>query len=108
MEYDNLPEQIEAPKLPHFSNFVKQLIDDEIVTLKSKGATKEVSTCSNEFLSNIFLVPKETGDARPICQLEKPLNHFFFRKLRASTRVRISLPLATILLQLPLKMLILV
>ena len=108
LEYDSSPEQTEAPTLPPFSNFDKQLIDVEIVTLKSKGAIKEVSTCSNEFLSNIFLVPKETGDTRPICQLENPLNHFFFRKLRASTRVRISLPLETIWLQLPLKKLILV
>ena len=49
--------------------------NDEIVTLRSKGATKEVTSCSNEFLSNIFLVPKKTGDMRPVINL-KPLNVF--------------------------------
>jgi len=47
----------------------------EIVTLKSKGAIKEVSSCSNEFLSNIFLVPKKTVDMRPVIKL-KPFNVF--------------------------------
>ena len=34
-----------------------------------------VTTCSNEFLSNIFLVLKKTGDMRPVINL-KPLNVF--------------------------------
>lgn len=74
MEFDSIPKQTNVPKPPPFSGFEKQLID-EIVTLKSKGAIKEVSSCSNEFLSNIFLVPKKTGDMRPVINL-KPLNVF--------------------------------
>ena len=67
--------QTGIPISPPFGGFEKQLIEDEIVTLKSKGASKEVTYCSNEFLSNIFLVTKKTGDMRPVINL-KPLNVF--------------------------------
>ena len=36
----------------------------------------EVSPCDNEFISTVFLVPKKTGDFRPVINL-KPLNQFF-------------------------------
>ena len=75
MEFDSIPKQTRIPKPPPFAGFEKHLIDDEIVTLKSKGAVEEVSSCPNEFLSNIFLVPKKTGDMRPVINL-KPLNVF--------------------------------
>ena len=75
MEFDSIPKQTRVPKPPPFGGFEKHLIDDEIVTLKSKGAIEEVSSCPNEFLSNIFLVPKKTGDMRPVINL-KPLNVF--------------------------------
>ena len=75
MEFDSIPKQTGIPKPPPFGGFEKQLIDDEIVTLKSKGASKEVTYCSNEFLSNIILVTKKTGDMRPVINL-KPLNVF--------------------------------
>ena len=35
----------------------------------------EVSPCDNEFISTVFLVPKKTGDFRPVINL-KPLNQF--------------------------------
>ena len=75
MEFDSIPKQTGIPKPPRFGGFEKQFIDDEIVTLKSKGASKEVTYCSNEFLSNIILVTKKTGDIRPVINL-KPLNVF--------------------------------
>ena len=75
LEFDSIPKQTGIPKPPPFGGFEKQLIDDEIVTLKSKGASKEVTYCSNEFLSNIILVTKKTGDMRPVINL-KPLNVF--------------------------------
>ena len=37
----------------------------------------EVSPCDNEFISTVFLVPKKTGDFRPVINL-KPLNQFEF------------------------------
>lgn len=67
--------QTGIPISPPFGGFEKQLIEDEIVTLKSKGASKEVTYCSNEFHSNIILVTKKTGDMRPVINL-KPLNVF--------------------------------
>lgn len=75
MEFDSIPKQTNVPKPPPFSGFEKQLNDDEIVTLKGKGAIKEDSSCSNEFLSNIFLVPKKTGDMHPVINL-KPFECF--------------------------------
>ena len=75
LEFDSIPKQTGIPKPPPFGGFERQLISDEIVTLRSKGAIKEVTSCSNEFLSNIFLVPKKTGDMRPVINL-KPLNVF--------------------------------
>ena len=75
LELDSIPKQTGVPKPPPFGGFEKQLITDEIVTLKSKGGIKEVSPCLNEFLSNIFLVPEKTGDMRPVVNL-KPLNVF--------------------------------
>ena len=38
LEFDSIPKQTGIPKPPPFGGFEKQLIDDEIVTLKSKGA----------------------------------------------------------------------
>ena len=54
LECDSIPEQTGVPKPPPFGAFEKQLIDDENVMMKSKGAIKDNSSCSNEFLSNIF------------------------------------------------------
>ena len=45
------------------------------VTPECKGAIKEVSSRSNEFLSNMFLVPRKTGDMRPVVNF-KPQNRF--------------------------------
>ena len=40
-----------------------------------KGAIEKVNHCPGELLSNMFLVPKKTGDLRPVVNL-KPLNEF--------------------------------
>ena len=62
-----------SPASPHF-NEVK-LIEEEVQNLVKKDAIIEVSHCKNEFISNFFLVPKESGDFRPVINL-KPLNQF--------------------------------
>ena len=56
----------------------KQLSDEEIIKLLTEGAIGKVSSCPYEFISNIFLVPKKTGDLRPVINL-KPLNQFVQR-----------------------------
>ena len=52
-----------------------QLVDTEIDKRLKKGAIKCVSSCQGEYISNLFLVPKKTGDMRPVINL-KPLNSF--------------------------------
>ena len=50
-------------------------IQREIDSLWLKGAITVAQHSKDEFLSKIFLVPKKTGDLRPIINL-KPLNEF--------------------------------
>ena len=78
-EFDTLPVQSVLPRpTPTFSEREKQLIDEEITKLLTKKAIRKVSSCPYEFISNIFLVPKKTGDLRPVINL-KPLNQFVQR-----------------------------
>ena len=58
-----------------FSPAESQLIEEEVHGLLQKGAITHVSPCQEEFISNLFLVPKKTGDMRPVINL-KPLNGF--------------------------------
>ena len=41
----------------------------------NKGAVRHASPHSTQFVSNLFVVPKKTGDLRPVINL-KPLNEF--------------------------------
>ena len=75
LEFVSLPHQAKLHTSPNFSKDEVKLIDDEVQKLIKKGAITEVTHCTNEFISNIFLVPKKTGDFRPVINL-KPLNHF--------------------------------
>ena len=65
-EFDTLPVQSVLPRPTPFSEREKQLIDEEITKLLTKRAIRKVSSCPYEFISNIFLVPKKTGDLRPV------------------------------------------
>jgi len=51
------------------------LVDAEIQAMLVKGAILRVLPCQDQFLSNIFLVPKKSGGMRPIINLKK-LNEF--------------------------------
>lgn len=75
LEFESIPYQSKPPKLPTFSDRDTELIQTEINKLISKGAISEVHPCCDEFISNLFLVPKKTGDFRPVFNL-KPLNQF--------------------------------
>ena len=75
LEFETTPHQVNLPKFPKFTKREADLIESEIKKLISKGAVTEVSPCDDEFISTVFLVPKKTGDFRPVINL-KPLNQF--------------------------------
>jgi len=51
------------------------LIGEEVQKLIAKGAVRRVTPCADQFLSQIFLVPKRDGSFRPVVNL-RPLNQF--------------------------------
>ena len=63
-----------APVL-HFSKSDSAKIDTEIQSLQQKGALKQVQPEADQFLSNLFLVPKRDGTSCPVVNL-KGLNAF--------------------------------
>lgn len=75
LEFETVPIQLGLPQPPPFNKTEKDLIDNEVDKLLKKGAITKVAHSKEEFISNIFLVPKKTGDLRPVINL-KPLNQF--------------------------------
>ena len=80
LEFARQPVQSVLPKSPPFNKAEIQLIDTEVEELLLKSAVTRVAPCKEEFISNIFLVPKKTGDIRPVINL-KPLNQYI-QKIR--------------------------
>ncbi len=75
IEFDSKPFQTFFPKEIPFSDEQSTIISNEITELLHKGAIVP-STCEiNQFLSNIFIVPKPNGKFRPVINL-KQLNNF--------------------------------
>ena len=50
-------------------------MDLEVEKLLRKGAIEEVEPCENQFLSNIFTIPKKGGERRPVVDM-RDLNNF--------------------------------
>ena len=75
LEFACQPVQSVLPKSPPFNHAEIQLIDTEVKELLLKRAVKRVAPCKEEFISNVFLVPKKTGEMRPVINL-KPLNQY--------------------------------
>ena len=69
------PIQTGPPPVLQFSKSDSAKIDAEIQSLQQKGALKQVPPESDQFLSNLFLVPKRDGTSRPVINL-KGLNSF--------------------------------
>lgn len=51
---------------PNYSRHNCEIIDAEVQNILRKGAIVAVQFCTDEFISNLFLVPKKTGDFRPV------------------------------------------
>lgn len=75
LEFKTKPIQISPPLQPSRSEGECKLIQREIDSLLLKGAITVAQHSKEESLSNIFLVPKKTGDLRPVINL-KPSNEF--------------------------------
>ena len=74
LKFARQPVQSVLPK-SSFNQAEIQLIDTEVEELLLKRAVTRLPPCKEEFISNIFLVPQETGDMRPVINL-KPLNQY--------------------------------
>lgn len=82
IEFNSIPVQKHLPITPNWSLTERNLISEEIDKLLLKGAIQEVDHCFGEYLSNIFLVPKKTGDKRPVINLRnlnKSVSYYHFK-----------------------------
>lgn len=75
IEFLETPMQYFIPKQISFTESESVLVQNEVDVLLAKGAIKKVQNPFDEFISNIFLVPKKDGTSRPIINL-KNLNEF--------------------------------
>ena len=63
----------------------ERLVDQEIKKLLKKGAIEVVEHTENQFLSNIFTVPRKDGTRRPVIDLRQ-LNQFV-KKFHSKWRI---------------------
>ena len=75
IEFEKEPFQANIPNEIKFSEEQKKCVDFEIQELLKKGAIVQSEWEQNQFISNIFIVPKPNGRFRPIINL-KYLNYF--------------------------------
>ena len=75
LEFDQEPMQTAPPTPFKLSRPEERLVDQEIKKVLKKGAIEVVEHTENQFLSNIFTVPKKDGTRRPVIDLRQ-LNQF--------------------------------
>ena len=75
IEFDLEPWQNSPPKEIRFSKEEEILVDEEASNLLKEGAIVPSAPEPDQFISNIFLVPKPNGRFRPVINL-KSLNQF--------------------------------
>ena len=66
LEFETAPHQVSWPMAPNFTATQALAVDLGVSKLLEKGAVTKTPHTQGEFLSNIFLVPKKTGDMRPV------------------------------------------
>ena len=72
------PRQDSPPKPIMFAAYLSRMISDKICELELKSAIQKVDLQPDQFISQIFLVPKKDGGQRPVVKL-KPLNRLIAR-----------------------------
>lgn len=73
--FKSIPVQNHEPSEHSFSEIEFKAVDEAVEKLLVIGAVEEVVPCSDQFVSNVFVVPKPDGTFRLIINL-KPLNEF--------------------------------
>ena len=65
------PFQVNKPHGIVFSDDEKKLIDLEVQKMLQKGAIRHASFNPGQFVSNLFIIPKKSGDLRPVINLKR-------------------------------------
>ena len=63
----------------NFSKEEQRLVDLEVEKLLRKGAIEEVEPCENQFLSNIFTIPRKGGERRQVRDLKSFIEPVHFK-----------------------------
>ena len=79
LELASQPYQLFTPSPINFSDSESAAVQSEIQTLLDKGAIEHVEYTQGEFISTLFLVPKKSGDLRPVINLKPVI--FFVEKI---------------------------
>ena len=85
LEFETAPHQASWPTAPNFTAAQALAIDHAVSKLLEKGAVTQTLHTQGEFLSNIFLVPKKTGDLRPVFDLKHLNRHVCKKKFKMET-----------------------
>ena len=75
LEFESEPLQLQVPNEIPFSIEEQNIVSEEIKKLLSKGAIVPTDYEPGQFVSTLFIVPKQNGKYRPVINL-KNLNQF--------------------------------
>ena len=75
IKFKSMPIQSNPPHPFNMSKGKERLVDLDVQNLLAKGAIEICSPDSNQFISNIFTIPKKDGGRRPVVDMRE-LNQF--------------------------------